>query len=334
MCYVVSITFTFTVSRKEFALATRALATMQTLNITVPPGISAGQKLTVQAPDGQMMQIVVPPNTFSGQQLQVQLPKSLPKAATPPAPQEAKHKLRDRMSRSLTRGIELTSPTVDDSRLETLMGWLRDANVQANESEAHAALQSCSDHVGRAFKQLKASKSPGQGITLPSGSDDPLADPLGDLLAGNIFLVPPVYDDHEEWARKVEVSLGAPVWETELKPPVIDLLEVSSVPVSNGFLAFPERVPISQVLTLLEGDATSNSKLRLLQEQLSKLPPHLSRTQAEALLRCFDIPMRRVQALELIRSRLAHADAAWADEIPGATSERIRSLCGDAPTRR
>ena len=308
---------------------------MQMLNITVPPGISAGQKLTVQAPDGQMMQIVVPSGAVSGQQLQVQLPKPpVPKAVAPPPPRN------DRLSRAQTRGpgggIELTSPSPEDAGLDVLMGRLRDANVHATESEAHATLKQCFGHVGRAFNKLKASNVAQQSV-LPSGSADPfgdLSDPLGDLLAGNIFLVPPVYDDHDEWARKVEVSLGAPVWESELKPPVIDLLEVSSVPVSSGHLAFPERVVISDVLTVLEGDATSNSKLRLLQEQLSKLPRQLSRAQAEAVLRCFDIPMRRVQALELIRTRLAGADAAWADEIPGATSERIRSLCGDAPTRR
>jgi hypothetical protein len=59
------------------------------------------------------------------------------------------------------------------------------------------------------------------------------------------------------------------------------------------------------------------------------LPATLSRSQAEAVLRCFDIPMRRIQAVELLRPRLPHSDHAWADAFAQATTGEIRAMCGD-----
>ena len=119
--------------------------------------------------------------------------------------------------------------------------------------------------------------------------------------------------------------------------PTIDLLtNTSSVPPSDGRLDYAERSQIRPVLDALEGDATCNAKLALLQASLPRLPSRLTRPQAEALLRTLSIPMRRVNAIHILRDRIPSGGGpagfeAWADEICGqnATTERIRELCGD-----
>ena len=64
----------------------------------------------------------------------------------------------------------------------------------------------------------------------------------------------------------------------------------------------------------------------------SKMPSRLTREQAEALLRCFEVPMRRVDVLErYLEKRLQPAAAAWAEELMSTrvTTDEIRNLCGD-----
>ena len=53
------------------------------------------------------------------------------------------------------------------------------------------------------------------------------------------------------------------------------------------------------------------------------------RWQAEALLRCFAVPMRRAEAADIVYDRLQPSDQEWADELKTATTERIKRLCGD-----
>jgi len=48
------------------------------LEVTVPPGMSAGQQLVVQTPSGQQMAILLPPGVVPGQKLQVQAPPPRP----------------------------------------------------------------------------------------------------------------------------------------------------------------------------------------------------------------------------------------------------------------
>ena len=278
----------------------------QLLSITIPPGYGPGQTLMVQAPDGQKMQITIPPGLYAGAALQVAVPKASSAPPPPPAPPKP--------------GVQ----------------WDRTRLSAAKRAPAPAAAPPVADDL-----------SPwGPTTDRDRGPDDPLAglrrargadvghDPLGDLMQGRIWTLPPVYPDTPQYLRELSAklkasrwddhlpppALAAPIWDDEMKMPTIDLLETtSSVPASHGeprgFRTSGEGRPIASTLNALAGDATCNAKLRVLQAQVGMLPRPLSRAQAEALLRCFAIPMRRADALGILHERIAPADEAWADEI-------------------
>jgi len=350
----------------------------QLLAITIPPGMSAGQALTVQAPDGQRLQITIPPGMGPGQQLQVAIPPSAP--PPPPAPPPAVAPPRRFSNRGAPAGIELSdagkkTKTLDqpsDSKIKTLRERCRAANVRVSNAEVEAALKEMNGHVGRAFGKLTnsafsaAAPAPAPGLPRPSftpnrtglagmrpaaakqnanvpfvfdhsafaaGYGDGSIDPLADLLYGEgLRPTPKVYADTDRWLRETARRLKERLaWDDDFKPPKVDVLEsTSNVPKSTGYISPGERAPIASTLRALEGDATSNVKLRALMHALPQLPSTLSRTQAEAIMRCFDVVMRRVQALSLIRDRIDPVYDEWAAEIEdGATATRIRELVGD-----
>ena len=100
-----------------------------------------------------------------------------------------------------------------------------------------------------------------------------------------------------------------------------------SVRASTAYINPAEERPIKDLLNLLAGDATCNVKMRALEENRHKLPSRVSRAQAEAILRMFEIPNRRRNALAAFRDRVT--DEEWANEVETGSSVRIREVCGD-----
>ena len=73
-----------------------------------------------------------------------------------------------------------------------------------------------------------------------------------------------------------------------------------------------------------------SAQLRVLEEKSSSLPAQLSRAQVAAILRCFENPLRRTQALEGLMPRLDLSAERFADELAEAVwPNDIRRLCGD-----
>ena len=90
--------------------------------------------------------------------------------------------------------------------------------------------------------------------------------------------------------------------------------------VAGAFLPFPR----GRRRSLLRGGPRSES---------GPIPPpsSLSRSQAEAILRCFEHPMRRVDVLSYLHDRLEPVAVEWAEQLRLASPQEVLELCGDAP---
>lgn len=322
----------------------------QILAITIPPGYGPGQNLVVQAPNGQQLQIQIPPGMFGGQQLQVAVP-SAPSIPAPPIPPPPGFVPPSRSAAKQNPWGPAGKAVAKNTGIE-MRGRASDRRGSGQASTAAPAPSSAysggyDDFVNNLEdRPTHVGPDPLAGVRASRGKNVS-NDPLGDLLRGDIWQMPPVYEGSEAWLKNlseklrrdafrddvVEIkALGTPIWDGEITIPTIDALEnTSSVPASDGYLHHGEKGAIRSVLKSLEGDATSNVKLRTLRKSLITLPKRLSRPQVEALLRTIDIPMRRADAIDILRERIQPNDAEWADEISKgkATTERIRELCGD-----
>ena len=139
-------------------------------------------------------------------------------------------------------------------------------------------------------------------------------------------LSPPTHSLYSQRRSFFPTPFLPAVWDTEFTMPVVDMHKTSDgVSNSDGRISYYEKRPIEQVLKAVEGDATSNVKLRTLTSERSKLPYNMSRSQAEAVLRAIDVPYRRVEALSIIRDHLDSSCEAWAQEIASRRRRRCRS---------
>ena len=143
------------------------------LSISVPSGSGPGDTLTVQAPDGRQLQIVIPPGVYAGMSLQVAVPAAAA-AAEPPKKQAT----------SLGGSLKTTAQ--------------RASAAHARNSSAFAAAPATAFGGGGGGGELyerataRSSWDPLASIRAKRGADVS-NDPLGDLLAGDTFLIPPIY---------------------------------------------------------------------------------------------------------------------------------------------
>lgn len=271
------------------------------LKITIPPGLGPGQKLMCKAPDGQQLQVTIPPNVRPGQQIQI--------AYKPLADQPA------------ARGSQGSTP-LDVARMRQIS--------QDNRQSASAPRDSTS--------QPEASPPMQRRAFVPRGSEiarrqpDSLACGAGEMRTRTRSgtLCPCLMDDSQP-------TNGVRSW---------DYLS-GSLPTRPGRAGLCERHLAHHLLSLRIPERVrshplrppsrlprSNVKFRILETEVktSKMPSRLTREQAEALLRCFEVPMRRVDVLErYLEKRLQPAAAAWAEGLMSTrvTTDEIRNLCGD-----
>ena len=323
----------------------------QIVQITVPTGYGPGQTVVVQAPDGHKMQITIPNGVFGGQQLKVAIPRAaepaaprLPRPGVERARAAARNSVR-KMEEESGLHVDLTGEEAEARhKLSMLMERAKqDGLDHVTPQSAQEILVEATGHVGRALNILKARYPTGAGA-VPAAAQDDRGDGRSTGRLGSALIGLDADGNHA--ALVLEQAVWGPntvdAMLQRLRDPLAQpsTLLASSAAVAPSALSVFERQAIEGALEALGGDSTSNYKLRRLEEMAAAgtsraLPARLSRAQAAALLRCFEIPHRREDAIRLLRPRLElDEDGLWADELCGATTAEIRMLCGEAESER
>lgn len=247
--------------------------------------------------------------------------------------EELKQKRRDRPAsaqRQLSARIPRPPPASGPSppardtemdALNSLMAKLSEggATRKVMRSQARRALSEVGNDVDRAFRRISAEQKPADPPKRSKNESKPKPKRQAERLAN----------------ESIASSL-TPIAIPEL-PPIIRYSKNPVLPPGPPPLSAEDRQPISRCIKALSGDYTSNHRLRLLQEMCNgtRLPRSINRSQAAALLRTFDNPLRRAQGLEILSQRLTPDAAALQEDLNSAQwTIEISALCGDPQDTR
>ena len=125
--------------------------TGQMMAVQIPAGMTAGQQMIIQAPNGMKMQIVVPPGVSPGQTIHVQVPEAAPAATKLSAAQMVlSRKALDIVMKKLAAEMifSITRPQAEEAINELL---------QSESKELTAA--GVGAFANRAFNVLKAKQA-------------------------------------------------------------------------------------------------------------------------------------------------------------------------------
>lgn len=337
----------------------------QRFEITIPPGVNGGDKITVAVPDGRQMQITIPPGMGPGQKLQVAAP---PPAQSMPMPVAAAQstanaqKLRPPPTAGASNRAKSVPTAPNSARPSFLNGNMRATAAAKNSMRASAAGALGGGELPIDTQVAAARQAEAEALdavmtkTMEMGLQGVYRSDVRKLLQQHNNNVQQTI---EELTRDQPGLAGGGALSTghgdlgmdalalvppkvrlqraeEYLPPKVMPMRVDRHPnsVSRATRAAhelpeDERRGIAPALNALEG-LTSNAQLRYLEEHLASIPSQLSRAQACALLRTFDNPLRRKDGLALLSDKLSLSAAPLEVELLNATwPEDIRRLFGD-----
>jgi len=262
------------------------------MQVTIPPGMSSGQQMIVQAPDGVRMQVTLPPGLKAGQQFRVALPAAAEASAASArvGAQAAKREV-DAKAKALWEKAEEAKANLEASQKRAL-----------EEAERKTAIRREAEVFRREMEELTAGSVPVPTAT-PSLAEPPLKSCL-------------------RAAASPIASLGTVEVPTEMLPPTLPSVPspIASVPGSLRRLAVGGLQTIQPLLNEITDLMTFNKINRVLADWAGKHSNRgtLSEAQASAILDSIENQLRWPQALQTLMPALGISTRVWAAKITDA----------------